>query len=321
MPAARVGDMHTCPMLNPGTPPPPHVGGPITMGANTVLICGAPAARVGSLCTCSGPPDSVAMGCTTVLIGDSGAGGGGGSGGSAGQGESAAVEAEESHYLDVKFVDKEGKPISGITYDMSTPSNEQVSGAVTGKIKKSGLEQGNYEIALKAITKSEWSAKSVGVGEKVNLKVETSGIDSGTPAAFKIWEKNINKADRMIASIEDKKIKDDKIEAEWQYQENEEEADEKSGGEKSYSSPKYYFSIEAAGVQGRSGLLEIKDYIEIELKDINDKPIADEDYVLTLPNGDIRKGKLDGSGYKREENIPPGRCLIRFPNLQEVERN
>ena len=41
-PAARVGDMHTCPMVTPGTPPVPHVGGPITTGSATVLIGGQP---------------------------------------------------------------------------------------------------------------------------------------------------------------------------------------------------------------------------------------------------------------------------------------
>jgi uncharacterized Zn-binding protein involved in type VI secretion len=73
-PAARVGDMHVCPMLNPTNPPTPHVGGPIVMGSPTVIIGGMPAARVGDMATCSGPPDSIVLGCPTVLIGEGGAG-------------------------------------------------------------------------------------------------------------------------------------------------------------------------------------------------------------------------------------------------------
>ena len=70
-PAARVGDMHTCPMVTPGTPPVPHVGGPILPpGCPTVLIGNMPAARVGDMATCVGPPDTIAMGSTTVLIGN-----------------------------------------------------------------------------------------------------------------------------------------------------------------------------------------------------------------------------------------------------------
>ncbi|MBI1878917.1 MAG: PAAR domain-containing protein [Chloroflexi bacterium] len=68
-PAARLGDMHVCPMATPGTPPIPHVGGPITLGSATVLIGGQPAARMGDMATCVGPPDSIAAGCPTVLIG------------------------------------------------------------------------------------------------------------------------------------------------------------------------------------------------------------------------------------------------------------
>jgi uncharacterized Zn-binding protein involved in type VI secretion len=69
-PAARVGDMHTCPMATPGTPPVPHVGGPISgPGSPTVLIGGMPAARVGDMATCTGPPDTIVPpGCLTVLI-------------------------------------------------------------------------------------------------------------------------------------------------------------------------------------------------------------------------------------------------------------
>jgi len=69
-PAARLTDFHTCPMLTPGTPPVPHVGGPITgPGCPTVLIGGLPAATIGDMCVCVGPPDTIAMGSTGVLIG------------------------------------------------------------------------------------------------------------------------------------------------------------------------------------------------------------------------------------------------------------
>lgn len=65
-PAARVGDMHVCPMV---TGVVPHVGGPILPpGAPTVLIGGMPAARVGDMCTCVGPPDAIILGSMKVMI-------------------------------------------------------------------------------------------------------------------------------------------------------------------------------------------------------------------------------------------------------------
>ncbi len=101
-PAARIGDMHVCPMVTPVVPPIPHVGGPISgPGCPTVLIGGMPAAVMGDMCVCVGPPDTIVLGsagvffggkpaarmgdqcahggaitvgCPTVLIGESGAG-------------------------------------------------------------------------------------------------------------------------------------------------------------------------------------------------------------------------------------------------------
>ena len=68
LPAARVGDMHVCPKVEPG--PVPHVGGPLVLGSQNVIIDGMPAARVGDAAVCIGPPDKVATGSSSVLIND-----------------------------------------------------------------------------------------------------------------------------------------------------------------------------------------------------------------------------------------------------------
>lgn len=66
-PAARINDMHVCP-LSDG--PKPHVGGPVSgPGCSTVLIGGMPAARVGDMAVCVGPPDTILAGSGTVMIG------------------------------------------------------------------------------------------------------------------------------------------------------------------------------------------------------------------------------------------------------------
>lgn len=122
-PAARITDFHACPMVTPGLPPIPHVGGPIIMGSPTVFTGKLPQARVGDQAVCVGPPDVIVMGSTgvfvnkmpaarmgdqtahggmiavglpTVLIGEmgGGAGGGGGSGGGLGLGGLNAGGAE-----------------------------------------------------------------------------------------------------------------------------------------------------------------------------------------------------------------------------------
>ena len=64
--AARITDLHICPLSSPN----PHIGGPV-IGPSviTVLIGNMPAAVVGDICICAGPPDSIIMGSMTVIIG------------------------------------------------------------------------------------------------------------------------------------------------------------------------------------------------------------------------------------------------------------
>ena len=66
-PAARIGDMHVCPMIDPG--PKPHVGGPVVNpGQAFVRVNGLPMATVGGTCTCIGPPDTMTQGSSVVKI-------------------------------------------------------------------------------------------------------------------------------------------------------------------------------------------------------------------------------------------------------------
>lgn len=65
-PAARISDMHTCPMVNPG--PVPHVGGPVSSGSPDVIIGNQPAARVGDSAVCVPATDTIVAGAANVLI-------------------------------------------------------------------------------------------------------------------------------------------------------------------------------------------------------------------------------------------------------------
>ncbi|HRY45591.1 MAG TPA: PAAR domain-containing protein [Thermoanaerobaculia bacterium] len=65
--AARLGDMHNCPLTNPDGSP--HTGGPIQTSEGSVLIEYMPAARLGDLATCVGASDAISTGDATCLIG------------------------------------------------------------------------------------------------------------------------------------------------------------------------------------------------------------------------------------------------------------
>ncbi len=336
MPAARIGDMHVCPLFTPAGPAPiPHVGGPISLGSAGVLIGGMPAARVGDMAVCVGPPDTIAMGCFTVLIGE--VGGGGGGGGGAGFGAPASMAAyasaataisgkkeattKEEHWVEIQFVDKAGKPVSDVNYKFTDPENKESEGILRldGTIRRDGIKDGQCKVQLFGVSNAKWAKDKAELGEKVKMSAEVEGFEDGTKATVQIYRRDIKGPDVVINTLETK-VSSGKVEEEWEYvypKENEEEQEETKEMNQ-FSAPEYYFDIILEPCKTRSGLLTYKDYIEIELKDNDNNAVANEEYILYLSDGEVRKGKLDGNGYKKEEKIPPGQCDIKFPKLLDV---
>ena len=358
-PAARLGDMQNCPMVTPAPVPVPHVGGPISLGSVGVFIGGMPAARMGDMTVCVGPPGTIAMGFPTVLIGEVAGGGGGGGGGAPGGAATAAEAAAQSakvalvggggsssgssgrgkgpsspppgstpppgttppvtegHWIEFQFVDTAGNPVSDILYEFTAPDGEESVSTLgaNGTVRWTGQTAGQGKVKLIFIVNAHWSQQEAQVGETVKLMADVEGYDPGTPAIFKVYEQNVSGSDRLITTIE-AVTQGDKAEAEWGY-EYPEDMDKQV--RKGYSSPQYYFEVAVGHGKDRSGLLEYKDYIEIEVKGEDDKPFADEEYVLRICSGEIRKGNLDQNGFKREENIPQGWCNVRFSGFPIVK--
>lgn len=342
MPAAKQGDQvvgvdtHIIMIPTPGGPVPtplPHPFAGMLDGAlsSSVNIMGMPAATQDSTASAMPPhipqggpfqkppanKATIMMGSPDVMIGNGGGGSGGGSGGAGSRIESATSEAEigESHWLDVRFVDKGGKPISGLAYKIKKPDGEEIRGVLGEKIRLGGLTEGDCEIKLMLVTKAQWSEKEARVGDKVKLSAQLSGIESGTRAVFDIYEKDISSADDLIDTIR-VKTSGDKVEAEWEYKYVEDTDDVLSKAETKagYSAPEYYFVVKVDGGKARSGILEFKDYVEFTLKDDEGHPVADAPYRLFFGNGEVREGQLDGDGFKKEENIPPGKWSVEFPD-------
>ena len=325
MPAARIGDMHVCPMVTPAPVPVPHVGGPISLGSAGVLIGGMPAARVGDMAVCVGPPDTIALGCFTVLIGEVGGGGGGGGGGGAAAAAKASAysaivgepgpEKEGPHWIDHQFVDSAGNPITEVDYELTDPGGNTSKGILTGdgRIKRGGLpDEGDYTVKLFAVYNAKWSKDSAEVGDVVKLSADVDGFEDGTEAVIEIWEQDIGSADDLIKKIETN-VDGGKVEAEWKYEFIEDDDDTtEEDKQKGYSAPEYYFFVKVKDQRTRSGLLEFKDWIEVKLQDDEGNAIPDKEYALYLPNGEIKKGKLDGNGTAKVEDIPPGKCQIKF---------
>jgi len=77
--------------------------------------------------------------------------------------------------------------------------------------------------------------------------------------------------------------------------------------------------VKVAGCEAQSAMMEYKDFIEINLKDDDDQGIADANYLVFLSSGEVRKGQLDGNGYKKIENVAPGKWSVKFPDHSSLE--
>jgi len=330
MPAARLTDMHTCPFVTPAVPPIPHVGGPISgPGVPTVLIGGMPAACLGDMAVCVGPPSTIIMGCPTVMIGPGGGGGGGGGAGSTGAGsattsakqaltDNVESETKEEHWIEFEFVDKAGKLISGLPYKLKDPDSKESKSMLKshGKILRDAVSKGKGEVQLFHLSNAKWSKQKADVGEKVKLSAETEGFEDGTPATIEIYKRDLNGPDVVIVTVESK-VKSNKVKAEWEY-DYPEDVEEISGEESNaYSAPQFYFKVIVDQIKTVSDILEIIDYVEIILHDNDGNPVKNEEYILTFSNGEIRRGKLDASGYKKEERITSAHWSVVFPNLTD----
>jgi uncharacterized Zn-binding protein involved in type VI secretion len=329
MPAACMGDMHTCPMATPGTPPIPHVGGPITLGSAGVLIGKKPAARMGDMAVCVGPPSSIVLGCMTVLIGEAGGGGGGGgSGGGAGAGggsaaagavTSAAIAGQApqtnqaaASFLDVTFEDKAKLPVSGVRYDLKDPEGLTSGGVLGGQIKRTGVPKGDYDINLRGMVNVQWSTRRSEVGKSVDLIVDTIGVDNGEKAAIDIYVRDSNFGDQLLETLE-APVNSNQAKTKWTMRVDEKYlkiCDLKDTGRRS-SRPCFFFKVAVKELAGQSGPLFLTDKVELELKDGDGKTLANTAYEAVLPTGEIREGRSDGQGKVKIEDTPPGRIRIK----------
>ncbi len=320
MPAARVGDMHVCPMMNPG--PVPHVGGPVSLGSATVLIGGMPAARMGDMATCSGPPDTIAAGCPTVLIGD-GTGSGGGGGGGAAQAASVAAHAalvgepgpaaEGPHWIEYELVDTAGNPVVGQDYRF-THVQGNLENSITntnGKVYRGALpEEGDCELQLITLGNAKWSSNECKLGDEVTLTADAIGYDDGVQASLSIWQADVQGADQVIFEQE-LQVQGEAIETSWCYEMPDEDDEHR------LIAPRYYFLVDIEGRRARSGDLRITHDIDLKLRDADDNPLADTPFLIIFDSGQVIDGKTDGSGNKTVENVTIGAWDVELPEYQQ----
>ena len=160
----------------------------------------------------------------------------------------------------------------------------------------------------------KWDKDELYRGDIVKISADVTGVYNGAEAEIQIWEHDSDGAHDLIAKFPCT-VKNYKVEVKWefQYSGNTESIPTSDESEDGYQQPKYFFRINVGEIYNDSGLLKFKDWIEIKLTDSEGYPVKDIDYELQLPDGEIKKGKLDNDGYAKVEYLPPGKYKVSFP--------
>lgn len=177
------------------------------------------------------------------------------------------------------------------------------------------------------VTNLQWSAREARRGDILTLSAKVENVPDAAEVKVTIYEFDQDGSHDKIVEIP-AIVKNKKVELQWEY-EYHEDTDEIPTQEqmnrygRNYNPPEYFFTVkvddqEFGKAKQDSGLLEFKDWIEIELKDSSGNCVPNEDYILHLPDGQQRSGKLDEYGRATERDIPPGKVEVEFPNLEKV---
>jgi len=170
----------------------------------------------------------------------------------------------------------------------------------------------------------KWSTKEARRGDVLTLSADVNGLRDHEEVTVIIYEYDCDSAHDKIVELP-ATVMNKRVELQWEYEYHEdtdeiptqEELDKYDG---KYNPPEYFFTVKVEdtefGVKQESGLLEFKDWIKIELINEQGEAVANEDYTLRLADGQERHGTLDNNGCSIEENIPPGKVIIKFPNSE-----
>jgi hypothetical protein len=191
------------------------------------------------------------------------------------------------------------------------------------QLNKHGLKARSGLMAVlprRAITNAKWDRKEARRGDVLKLTADTEYIADGAKVKIGIYEHDADGAHDLVTEFETE-IKGKKVETSWEYEyhEDTDEIPTKEEAEKGYKPPQYFFRVSAGTAFADSDLLEFKDWIEIVLTDDTGKPAANKDFVVHLPDGSEKRGKLDSDGRAMVKDLPPGPVDVEFPDTEITE--
>jgi len=213
--------------------------------------------------------------------------------------------------------------VSGEVVDNQCFATYEIPADLTGTIhftvelSAHGLQQRSDDLTVRpprAIRNPRWSVAEARRGDILTLTAETPGFRDGTRARLEIYEHDADGAHDLITRLTGH-LANEALSVQWayEYHEDVDEIPTEEESERGYNPPEYFFRVTIGPAHADSGLLAFKDYVEIDLRDSAGAGVADARYILHLPDGSTREGTLDAEGGAREEDVPPGRVEIEFP--------
>ena len=167
-----------------------------------------------------------------------------------------------------------------------------------------------------------WSANEARRDDILTLLADTNGLRDHTEVTVIIYEYDRDSANDKIIELP-ATVMDKRIELQWEY-EYHEDTDEIATQEeldkygKKYNPPEYFFTVKVEdtefGKEQESGLLEFKDWIEIECVDDRGDPLANEDLKIATADGREHSVQTDNNGKAGLDGISPGRVKINMIN-------
>ncbi len=153
----------------------------------------------------------------------------------------------------------------------------------------------------------KWDKKEARRGDIIKLTADVTNVYEGAEAEIQIWEHDSDGAHDLITKFP-AIVKNNKIDVDWEYEyhEDTDEIPTEAEAEQGYNPPEYFFRVIIAGVSADSGLLEFKDWVEIEWLYPNGDPAANKKFKLFLADGNERSETFDANGKFRLEDMPPG---------------
>ncbi len=170
-----------------------------------------------------------------------------------------------------------------------------------------------------AIRNARWDREEARRGDVLKLLADVKGLREGEPVGITIFEHDDDGAHDLVTQLTGT-VRKGQVEAQWEYEyfEDTDEIPTAEESEKGYNPPEYFFRVEASGISADSGLLKFQDWVGISLT-LGGVAAAGEEYVLHLPDGSERRGKLDDAGKAREKDVPPGTFRVEFPRFAKKQ--